>query len=101
MSDPNVASIDIDQMGAGHLSESVTALGADVVHSNGYTGQGVTVAVLDTGIDTDHLDLSDDLVAQHCFTDSQCKPGSTAEGTSAEDENGHQALAGVSVALRP
>ncbi len=89
MSDPNVASIDIDQMGAGHLSESVTALGADVVHSNGYTGQGVTVAVLDTGIDTDHLDLSDDLVAQHCFTDSQCKPGSTAEGTSAEDENGH------------
>jgi REP element-mobilizing transposase RayT len=87
--DARVSSIILDQPGSGHLGVSVPALQANIVHSMGYTGQGITVAVLDTGVDTDHPDLSDDIVAQHCFTAADCPFGNTNEGTSAEDENGH------------
>ncbi len=41
--------------------ESVPFIGADRVHNLGYTGAGVTVAVFDTGIDNDHVDLKDDI----------------------------------------
>ncbi len=58
-SDPLVESIDLDEAGGGHLAQSVPALGADVVHqAYGFTGKNVTVAVLDTGVDTTHPDLS-------------------------------------------
>lgn len=87
---PLVERIQLDLPGSGMLTESVVALGANTVH-NSYNikGSGIRVAVLDSGIDTDHPDLSDDLVAQHCFTANDCPPGNTAEGTSAEDEHGH------------
>ncbi len=49
------------------LSESVPMINADDVHDMGYTGEGVTVAVLDTGIDTNHPDLQDDLLGEHCY----------------------------------
>jgi subtilisin family serine protease len=87
--DSRVSSIILDQPGSGHLGVSVPALQANIVHSMGYTGQGITVAVLDSGVDTDHPDLSDDIIAQHCFTNGDCPFGNTNEGTSAEDENGH------------
>ncbi|MBK8027395.1 MAG: S8 family serine peptidase [Chloroflexi bacterium] len=66
------------------------------MHSQyGLTGAGVRVAVLDSGIDTDHPDLADDLIAQVCFTGGgtpalgSCPPADTNTGISAEDENGH------------
>lgn len=87
---PLVRAMQLDHPGGAHLQESLPALGADVVHNNyGITGQGVTVAVLDSGIDTDHPDLVDDLVAQRCFTNGACPPGNSSQGSSAEDENGH------------
>ncbi len=87
---PLVASIQLDMPVVAHLKESVNALSANIVHENfDLTGRGVTVAVLDTGIDTDHPDLSDDIVAQHCFTDGDCPPYDTDESMSAEDEHGH------------
>jgi serine protease AprX len=87
---PLVRAIQLDHPGGAHLQESLPALGADVVHNNySITGQGVTVAVLDSGIDTDHPDLVDDLVAQRCFTNSTCPPNNSSQGSSAEDQNGH------------
>lgn len=89
-SDPNVASIELDAQGNGHLKEAVPAIGGDRVKTQlGLTGRGVRVAVLDTGIVSKHPDLRSSVVAQHCFTQRACPPRRTAEGTSAEDDHGH------------
>ena len=89
LNNPNVVTVYEDQKVYAVLSESVPLINADDVHNLGITGDGVTVAVLDTGIDTDHPDLSDDLLAQYCFTDGACPPSNSNEGTSAEDGEGH------------
>ena len=88
--DPTVELVLLDGQGSGQLKEAVPAIGADKVHSVlGLTGKGVRVAVLDTGIVTQHPDLKSSLIAQHCFTQGACPPGFASEGTSAEDDHGH------------
>ena len=57
-SDPEVARIDIDRGGHATDAESLPLIGGDVAHSEGLTGKGVTVAVLDSGIDETHPDLA-------------------------------------------
>lgn len=95
---PNVAAITLDHPGAAHLAQSVPALHADIVSNTyGITGQGITVAVLDSGIDTTHPDLQDAIVGQHCFTQAEfitdtvgdCQPGFVLENNNAQDINGH------------
>jgi subtilisin family serine protease len=56
------------------LDHSVPQIGAPEAWRAGYTGAGVTVAVLDTGIDTAHPDLADAVVAERHFTDSPSGP---------------------------
>ena len=88
--DPSVELVQLDGQGTGQLKEAVPAIGADKVHSVlGLTGKGVRVAVLDTGVVTQHPDLKSSIVAQHCFTQRACPPTFSAEGTSAEDDHGH------------
>jgi subtilisin family serine protease len=96
MSDPNVERVDVDIPGEIATGESVPLIRGNELRSMGITGGGVTVAVLDTGIDTDHPDLSDDLVAEQCYCTNAdgsgcCPDGSTAQSGagSAEDEHGH------------
>jgi subtilisin family serine protease len=52
------------------LDHSVPQIGAPQAWQAGFTGQHTTVAVLDTGIDTTHPDLSDAVIAAQDFTDS-------------------------------
>jgi Subtilase family/Divergent InlB B-repeat domain/PASTA domain len=82
--DPAVLRIGLDG-GAGHSADdqSTPLIHADQAHAMGYTGSGVTVGVLDTGIDENHPDLHDAIAGEHCFVD--CPGG---EG-SAQDQNGH------------
>lgn len=96
LANPDVVRIDIDVGGSGGLSQSVPLINADAVHALGFTGEGVTVALLDTGVDTDHSDLSNAIVGQQCFcTNSDgtgcCPNGSTQQSGSgsAEDDRGH------------
>nr|WP_238355699.1 S8 family serine peptidase [Kribbella sandramycini] len=60
------------------LDESVPQIGAPAAWQAGYTGKGVSVAVLDSGIDTEHPDLATQVAAAQDFT-----------GTGAGDRNGH------------
>ncbi|RPH49116.1 MAG: hypothetical protein EHM84_06640, partial [Lysobacterales bacterium] len=83
---PDVRSIGLNGEVRAQLNVSVPFINADLVQNNlGVTGAGVTVAVLDTGIDTDHPDLSDNIAAgaQHFLDDG----GDIGAG--AEDDNGH------------
>lgn len=95
-SDPDVLRIDLDVGGSGNLSVSVPFIRADLAHAQGLTGRGVTAAVLDSGVATQHPDIADDLVAQHCFCQNSdgtgcCPNGQTEQDGSgaAEDEAGH------------
>jgi len=55
-------------------------IGADKVWAEGITGSGVNVAVLDTGIDTDHPELSDSYLGGYDYVNNDPNP---------EDDHGH------------
>ncbi len=85
---PDVVAIGAAALGSYSLVESAALINAGTVHAAGYDGSGVNVAILDTGIDTDHPDLLDSIVEQICF------PEHTACGVPfpAEDVDGHGTL---------
>jgi len=95
---PWVSSIYIDREIRATLAEGVPLVGADHAAAVGFTGSGVSVAVLDSGIDTDHPDLLDDIVEEQCWCSGGAGPvvgccpngAETMSGTgAAEDGNGH------------
>jgi subtilisin family serine protease len=83
VADPHVTAVGPDSVVHGDLDDSVPFISADEVHALGYTGDGITVAVLDTGIDTDHPDLMDDIVGGRHFFNKGSEDGLY------EDDNGH------------
>jgi hypothetical protein len=90
----DVRLVGVDPVGHGMLNQSVPLTRADLAHDLGFTGGGVTVAVLDSGIDTDHANLSDDLVGENCFcaNGGGCCPDGNTTMTgpgSSEDDQGH------------
>lgn len=60
--------------------EADVQIHADDVWAEGIDGTGVNVAVLDTGIDTDHPELSDSIVGCETFVEGT---------TTCEDDHGH------------
>ncbi len=81
----SVAYIGLDVGGRGGLLQALPQIGIDSIKTQyGITGKNIHVAVLDTGIDTDHIDLEDSVQSQKCFADF-CPDGADI----AEDDNGH------------
>jgi subtilisin family serine protease len=60
--------------------ESDQQIQADLVWSDGVDGTGVNVVILDTGIDADHVELSDSVIGQKDFVNND---------NVAEDDHGH------------
>ncbi|MFS8522001.1 MAG: S8 family serine peptidase [Micromonosporaceae bacterium] len=76
---PGVRKVWLDEQVTVALDASVPQIGAPTAWQQGYDGSGLTVAVLDTGIDTDHPDLAGAVVEERDFTGT---------GT-ADDGHGH------------
>ncbi|NBU64613.1 MAG: hypothetical protein EBS29_08960, partial [Chloroflexia bacterium] len=60
------------------MYESIQLTGASTAHSAGYTGNGVTVAVLDTGVLKSHPFLTGKVVSEACFSSNDSYYGSTS-----------------------
>jgi subtilisin family serine protease len=96
---PRVKRIDLDVDGTGELGTSVARVGADQRRALGNDGDGVVVAVLDTGIDTDNPNFTGAVVHEACFGDRNfltTGPGFCPNGLerqagpgAAEDDAGH------------
>jgi hypothetical protein len=96
---PRVLAVGPNLPASADLSQSVPLVGGDRAHRVGLTGNGVVVAVLDSGIDRDDPDFAGALVGEHCFCQGAtlgdgvgCCPNGLEEqdgAGSAEDGYGH------------
>lgn len=68
VADSDVVSIEEDGLRATTLAESSPLIGASSAWSAGYDGSGQTIAILDTGIDKNHLFLSGKVVTEACYS---------------------------------
>ena len=66
---PGLTKVWLDALMAPAVDADVQQIGAPTAWQSGYTGAGVTVAVLDSGIDDTHPDLAGKVVARRNFTD--------------------------------
>lgn len=94
LADPRIRRIDLDRGGRAHLVEARALAAIDPVLASGFTGHGVTVAFLDSGVEATHPDLQSSVVAEQCFCSGNggCCPNLTSAQSgpgSAQDDNGH------------
>ncbi|MHA2384570.1 MAG: S8 family serine peptidase, partial [Candidatus Thorarchaeota archaeon] len=65
-----------------------TLTGADLMWDEGFNGSGITIAVLDSGIDGEHPDLENNLIGFKDYINGQ-DDMNPADGIDAYDDNGH------------
>jgi subtilisin family serine protease len=107
--DPRVRAVAIDTGGSGGLAQSLPLIGANVVHAQGIDGRGTTVAVLDSGIDSDHPAFAGRIAGEACFCENfngtGCCPSGDVERLgpgSAKDDQGHGThVAGIVSGVAP
>lgn len=81
---PDLASAELDREERANLGSTTPLIGATTAASRGFIGTGQTVAVLDTGVDSNHPFLAGAVVDEACFGScpngggTQTGPGSGA-----------------------
>ncbi|MFZ9859261.1 MAG: S8 family serine peptidase, partial [Roseiflexaceae bacterium] len=91
--DTAVLSIQEDKPVPVAMDESTVIIGSYDANQSGYGGLGMTVAVLDTGVKTDHEFLSGQVVAEACFSNasgygtgtSLCPSGTSTTNSTSND----------------
>lgn len=89
---PNITNIELDSEVYALDTEldnswGVKRIGAGFVHDDGNNGEGIKIAIIDTGIDRDHPDLDGNLVGGVNFVS---KPSwRTPDPNNWDDDNGH------------
>ncbi|GAB2878615.1 S8 family serine peptidase [Streptomyces mayteni] len=78
---PQVESIALDGLVQATLDTSVPQIGVPEAWEAGYDGEGITIAVLDTGISDDHEDVTPQVVAEQNFSDSEDADDHFGHGT--------------------
>ncbi|WP_222108548.1 S8 family peptidase [Streptomyces cupreus] len=76
-----IAHIWLDGTRKATLDKSVAQIGAPKAWSAGYDGKGVKIAVLDTGVDANHPDLKDQVIASKNFTPAATDEDKVGHGT--------------------
>ncbi|MGW2301305.1 S8 family peptidase [Streptomyces sp. NPDC001809] len=76
-----IAQVWLDGVRTASLDRSVRQIGADKAWESGYDGTGVTIAVLDTGVDRTHADLASQVVAEKNFSASADAKDRVGHGT--------------------
>ncbi|WP_048197713.1 S8 family serine peptidase [Methanocella arvoryzae] len=100
----NVKYVEKDQQVHVLLDKAVPQIGADQAWNSGYTGKGVTVAIIDTGIDGSHPDLNGNkIVGWVDYTQGKTTPyddhghgthvAGTVAGTGAADNGKYKGVA--------
>ena len=73
-----VVSVTEDELSEPSLDESIPIIGADDAHKAGRTGEGSAIAIIDTGVATNHPFLKDRVVAEACFSPIDTSYGATS-----------------------
>lgn len=98
-----VAGVGLDDTNRWSLAEAIPLAGIKPVQRRAKHGKNVWVALLDSGVDTDHRDLRKRIKAQECFCGPSCCPDGSARQSgkgSAEDDVGHGTLVAGAILSR-
>ncbi|MBU0663448.1 MAG: S8 family serine peptidase [Proteobacteria bacterium] len=77
LASPDVQQVQEDTLSAPTLDLSVPRIGASTLHSSNIKGTGITIAVLDTGVDKTHPFLSGSVVSEACYSTNYLPYSST------------------------
>jgi subtilisin family serine protease len=90
---PHVVSVVEDVESPPALDASLDVINADDVHALGWVGQGLSVAILDTGIDRDHPFVDGRVVEEACFsTPSANRESLCPDGTATQTGTGSASI---------
>jgi subtilisin family serine protease len=89
---PNITNVEPDSIVYALDAEldnswGVKRIGAGIVHDSGKNGEGIKIAIIDTGIDRDHPDLDDNIMGGVNFV--SIPSWKTPDPNKWDDDNGH------------